>query len=99
MEATSLRDIKELNYIEDIYNACKKGDLARVKYWLTQEVGISNTYKEWDENTKTGAERTPLFYVAREGHLDIVCILLASGAEVNKGRIDYGTTPLYIAAE
>src|SRR5689334_16571030 len=95
----SLRDTGKLNYIEDLCNACDKGYLQKVKDWLAQGVDINNTSKEWDDDNKRDIEQTPLYYAAWKGHLEIVRVLLESGAQVNKGRIDIRATPLWIAAQ
>ena len=42
--------------------------------------------------------RTPLYYAAKEGHTDIVRILLEAGAEVNAAVFKFGWTPLRGAA-
>jgi ankyrin repeat protein len=83
----------EDKYSEDLCIACKTGDLKQVQYWLDQGVNIDSAFKGSD-----GAERTPLQYAVTNGHFDVVQLLLASGADVNKGRIDSGTTPLLAAA-
>ncbi len=79
---------------EDLWTACKNGNLKQVLEWVFKGADINETCKEID-----GAERTPLQYATNEGHLDIIQALLESGADVNKGRIDTGATPLLGAAQ
>jgi ankyrin repeat protein len=100
---TSSENTKKLDYIKDLCNACKTGDLARVQYWLAQRIDVDNTFKKSDESSLFGPGvdfdnvRTPLHYAANAGHLEIVRILLESGANVNKRF--HRTTSLHIAAE
>ena len=42
---------------------------------------------------------TPLFVAALKGHLEVVRLLVESGANKDQGTTDKGATPLYIAAE
>ena len=50
-----------------------------------------------DVNAKTGLDATPLHFAAREGHKELVELLIANGADVNAKR-ESGYTPLNFAA-
>lgn len=47
-----------------------------------------------DVNEKNGIGRTPLSMACKNGHLDIVKLLLQNGAEINEPDQDTGDTPL-----
>ena len=47
-------------------------------------------------NTKTNSGMTPLYYAARQGHTEIVKLLIDHNADVN-AKSNYGGTPLNMA--
>jgi len=62
-------------------------------------VNINEPFKEWEESYKIYAERTPLQYAVNSGQIEIVRLLLKRRADINKGRIDTGSTPLFGASD
>jgi len=73
-----------------IHEAAKNGDLAKVTALLN-----SNPALVFDRDVDG---RTPLHLAAKEGHEDIVEMLLAHGAEVNAGDASGDTALSYAAA-
>ena len=75
-----------------IWDAAAKGNIEAVKYHLAAGVDVnSNGYRGF----------TPLHYAARNGHKEIVELLIAKGADVNVKIVSgpsIGNTPLYLAA-
>ena len=59
---------------EDLLAASRKGDLARVKALVEGGASIE---------AKTRYDTTPLFFAARNGHLEVVEYLISKGADVN----------------
>ena len=54
----------------------KRNDRAAVKWLLDRDADVNGMWPHWD------AEVTPLHLAAREGHADVVRMLLAGGADV-----------------
>ncbi len=69
--------------ISTIHLAAYVGDLAKVKAFIQEDI---------DVNTKYIRGRMPLHYAARQGHKEIVELLLAHGADVNLGDKYYNRT-------
>jgi ankyrin repeat protein len=63
--------------VSSIQVAACIGDLGRVKAFLARGIDI---------NTKDTRNRTALHYAAKEGHKEVVELLLANGADVNAGN-------------
>src|SRR5689334_187320 len=80
------------NYIKELCNACREGDLQRVQHWIQKTTDINGTYK------RNEVEYTPLYYAAKKGYLNIVLLLIECGVEINKGIIDNDTSPLIVAS-
>ena len=59
-----------------LLNACRTGNMEVAQEMLREEVYI-NTWNKEEEG------RTPLQYAAREGHVDIVKMLIENDAKVN----------------
>jgi ankyrin repeat protein len=76
---------------EDLIEAAKQGDLERVKRILETDDRLANLRDE------SGA--TPLHYAARNGHRQIVQLLLERGAEINCTDSQFGATPAGWAIE
>lgn len=76
--------------INDLSGAARAGDIAKVKLLIEQG-------KDVNQSDKTGG-RTPLHWAVRHDHADVMELLLASGADINKGD-QAGKTPLSHAAE
>jgi len=82
------------NYIEQLCEACKIGDLEQVQYWIDQNVDLDVI---WDKNDKSKRNMTPLRIAIEEKNMDVIKLLLKAGANVNKAD-KYGNAPLYKAA-
>ena len=74
----------------EIMVACRQNNDSLLEHCLNQP--RSPNFE--DSNAKT-----PLFVAACNGSLKCALLLLEAGAEVDKGRVDTGSTPLFIAAE
>lgn len=74
---------------EEIHDAARQGDLAKVKEMLAHTPGLLHL--------KTESGKTPLHFAAEGGHLDVVDFLLSKGAEVDARNAD-DETPLHYAA-
>nr|WP_253308677.1 ankyrin repeat domain-containing protein [Rickettsia endosymbiont of Ceutorhynchus assimilis] len=79
----------DINNVNNICLAAQNGDISAVNYLLT---------KNTDVNTPDHTKQTALHYAARNGHDDIVKLLLDHGANVNVITPDYGWTALHLAA-
>ena len=55
----------------DIFLACKRGDLSRVRYLVEEMSCDINIADKWNS--------TPLYYACLSGHEEIVKFLLQSG--------------------
>src|SRR5690242_19818395 len=76
------------NYIKDLCDVCKAGDLERVQYWLGQGVNVNQDNYRY----------TPLYTAAEGGHLEIVKLLIKHDANVY-ATTEEGKTILYIALQ
>ena len=74
----------------DIFSAAGLGMTARVAEFLKANPDCAKT--------TDGYHSTPLHWASRNGHHQIVELLLAKGAEVDVESL-YGSTPLHLAAE
>ncbi len=75
---------------EDLLDAVRKGDAARVKALLAQGA---------DVNAKSPYGATGLFFAADRGNAEIVKILLDQGADASVKDTFYGATAMGFAAE
>jgi ankyrin repeat protein len=73
---------------EELFDAVKKGDTAKVKMLLEKGVSV---------NARTRHDFTPLHVAAQEGLAGVAELLIEYGADVNAKAND-GWTPLHIAA-
>ncbi len=72
---------------EPIHDAARKGDVAEVKRLLRKDPKLVNLVET--RKRKEGGV-TPLHYAAEKGHITVVELLLASGADI-EARGSYGT--------
>lgn len=75
---------------QELLEAARKGDTAKVKQLLDQGV---------DVNSKSKYGTTALSFASGRGYTEIVQILLAKGADVNAKDTFYGATPLDFAIQ
>jgi hypothetical protein len=73
---------------DELSAAARRGDAAAVKKLLDEGV---------DPNTKFRYDVTALTYACDHGHLEVVKVLLAHGADINVKDTFYGSTPLRLA--
>jgi hypothetical protein len=73
-----------------IHDAAETGDLAKIKTLLKD-----NPELVFDKN---GDGMTPLHMAAREGHMDLVELLLSNKADVHTKNVE-GETPLFLATK
>ena len=73
----------------EIMVACRRNNDALLEQHLNQPRS---------PNFEDANGKTPLFAAASHGSLKRVLLLLEAGAEKNKGNVDTGATPLFIAA-
>ena len=74
---------------EEVHDAARKGDLAKIKGLLEGSPALLEARSE--------NEKTPLHFAAQGGHREIVELLLEKGADVNVKNIA-SETPLHYAA-
>merc|ERR1719195_134313 len=68
------------NQGDDIFLACRKGDLDRVRYLTDQKEINLNVRDKWDS--------TPLYYSCLCGHPEVVSYLLENGARCDANTFD-----------
>jgi hypothetical protein len=73
---------------EQLQDAARKGDAAKVKQLLDEGV---------DVNTRFRYNATALFYACDHGHVDVVKVLLDKGADLTIKDSYYGFTPLMLS--
>jgi serine/threonine-protein phosphatase 6 regulatory ankyrin repeat subunit B len=93
VELLKQRKRLDSKYIENLCDACVRGDIKQVKSWIDIGVDVNTNFKDTN-----GVEGTPVYYTANEGHLDIIQLLLQAGANINQMTTDNGYTPLYVTA-
>ena len=76
-------------YGQALLAACKKNDVKTVALLITAGANV---------NLANKFGNTPLFFAVGNGHTEIVKLLIAKGADVNKADNKYGITPLYRAS-
>ncbi|XP_046853243.1 integrin-linked protein kinase-like [Xenia sp. Carnegie-2017] len=74
--------------MEDIYSACREGNIRYVKLWLEE---TTNDLNQGDDHGFT-----PLHWASREGWVALFDILVARGARINNLN-NGGDTPLHCA--
>jgi cytohesin len=73
--------------------ACKHGNVVMVERLIAAGSRVNNV------NNASTAGSTPSYIAAHDYQLDVLKLLIAAGADVNKARANYGSTPLHIAAQ
>jgi ankyrin repeat protein len=81
-----------LAFCGQIHYAAKGGDLNKIKILLKVDPALVSS------KDKDHYDYTPLHYAAKEGHREVVQLLLAAKAEVNAKDRD-GATPLHLALQ
>ena len=76
-------------YAGEIHDACKAGDLSKVKALLEQDPSLLQS--------KTEEGKSPLHMATGWGKCDIVEYLISVGADIN-ARNNNGGTPIHVAA-
>lgn len=76
---------------ERLYEAARDCKLGECRRLLNAGVAV-------DSVSGYFADETPLIAAGREGHLDVVALLVEKGAALN-ARSQFGGTPLYYAAK
>ena len=79
-----------------LYDAARDNELAAVKKFLARKPDGNNKYHR-SVNAKNSAqnEATPLFAACQNGHLAMVILLIAHGADIKQGDKDF--SPVHIA--
>nr|CAG4651746.1 EOG090X04G6 [Triops cancriformis] len=75
--------------MEDIFHWCREGNAIQVRVWLDDT--------EHDMNQGDDHGFSPMHWAAKEGHLNIVTMLIQRGARVNATNLG-DDTPLHLAA-
>src|SRR3989338_4258471 len=84
------------NNDSEIFIAAQNGSLPQLRMLLpSSNINSQHSYTLTDGSLQTGA--TPLFISSRNGHKEVVEVLLAGGANINAPN--NGITPLYIACQ
>ncbi|XP_068978039.1 tankyrase isoform X3 [Bombus fervidus] len=86
--ADSLSGSGNTDPLRELFEACKTGDLARVKALVTP--------KTVNARDTAGRKSTPLHFAAGYGRIDVVEFLLSAGASI-QARDDGGLHPLHNA--
>jgi hypothetical protein len=79
---------EEEEFVLRFFNACEKGDMAKVKEFIKRGI---------DVNVKDKYENTALGVASYEGHIDVAKVLIQNGADVNAVN-RYKQTSLHSAA-
>jgi len=74
--------------MEDIFHWCREGNAMQVRVWLDDT--------EHDMNQGDDHGFSPLHWAAKEGHLNLVTLLIQRGARVNATNMG-DDTPLHLA--
>ncbi len=74
--ATSGRDVPDAPDVVAIQQTARSGELSRLQHHLDDNPALANAARNEDH-------KTPLYWAARNGHSDIVEILIRNGANVN----------------
>eukprot|EP00164_Ancoracysta_twista_P008913 GFYU01013029.1.p1 GENE.GFYU01013029.1~~GFYU01013029.1.p1 ORF type:complete len:326 (-),score=82.04 GFYU01013029.1:325-1263(-) len=76
--------------MSDIFEACRRGDLERVKFHVSKDAAVVNK-RDWGGGV-------PLHLACKKGQTAVVKFLAQNGAEVNYRSKD-GWTPLHVASK
>ena len=85
-----------------LYNECESGNVEEAQQMILNgaDVNMTNDKNNEDNDNNYSNDnrgRTPLYIASCNGHLEIVKVLIASGALLDKAT-KYALTPLYVAS-
>jgi len=94
--ASEYANVIEVRDARAFVTAARDGDVEAVRNMLANGVNVEARINHQTESLPNGA--TSLMAAAAEGHLEIVKLLLAAGADVNTHATKYRETALILAA-
>lgn len=80
-------DLKKMNFSHDFIEACERGDLLEVRYFLERGV---------DTNSVDKFHCSGLYYASYKNNIDVVKLLLKNNVDVELAD-NNGRTPLFMA--
>ena len=75
------KDNEENSILEQIWNACRDGDLEKIKLLYAEKENKDQSYRIYTTDAKV---KYPLHIAATNGHIEVVRFLIENGESVNK---------------